>query len=55
MSSKHTRIGRRYEKSPYYLGTILWNNLPQQTQFGDNILDFKKRILPLYKTYTDTT
>ena len=50
-----TRIGRRYEKSPYYLGTILWNNLPQETQFGDNILDFKNRILPLYKTYTDTT
>ena len=50
-----TKIGKKYEKSPYYLGTKLWDNLPKETQFSDNVHEFKKRILPLYNTYVDVT
>ena len=47
-----TKIGKKYEKSPYYQGT-LWDKLPKETQFAENIFEFKKRILPLYKQYLD--
>ena len=43
-----SKIGKKYEKSPYYQGT-----LPKETQFAENIFDFKKRIIPLYKEYLD--
>ena len=32
-----TKIGKKCEKSPYYLGTKLW-----ETQFADNVHEFKK-------------
>ena len=28
-----TKIGNKYEKSPYYIGTKLWDKLPTETQF----------------------
>ena len=48
-----TKIGKKYEKSPYNQGTLLWDKLPKETQFAENIFEFKKRILPLYKQYLD--
>ena len=48
-----TKIGKKYEKSPYYQGTLLWDKLPKETQFAENIFEFKKRIIPLYKEYLD--
>ena len=48
-----SKIGKKYEKSPYYQGTLLWDKLPKETQFAENIFDFKKRIIPLYKEYLD--
>ena len=30
-----TKIGRKYEKSSYYLGTILWNGLDRETKDSD--------------------
>ena len=48
-----TKIGKKYERSPYYQGTLLWDKLPKETQFAENIFEFKKRLLPLYKEYLD--
>ena len=48
-----TKIGKKYEKSPYYQGSLLWDKLPKETQFAENIFEFKKRIRPLYKEYLD--
>ena len=50
-----TKIGKKYEKSPYYIGTKLWDKLPNETQFVDTVFEFKDRILPLYKTCIDGT
>ena len=46
-----SKIGKKYEKSPYYLGTRLWNLLEKDTQESDSIYSFKKKILKLYKKY----
>ena len=31
------KISKKYEKSPYYLGTRLWNPLDRETQKSDSI------------------
>ena len=40
-----------YEHSPYYQGTILWNELDKDTQKRNNIIVFKKDIEKLYTGY----
>ena len=40
-----------YERSPYYQGTKLWNELEKETQKKDNIFSFKKEIDKLYMRY----
>ena len=45
------RILPVYERSPYYQGTVLWNELSEETQKIDNIYGFKKEIDKLYKSY----
>ena len=40
-----------YERSPYYLGTKLWNGLDKETQKKDTIHAFKKDIDKLYRNY----
>ena len=35
-----TKIGKKYEKSPYYLGEKLWDKLPRETQFSENVFEF---------------
>ena len=46
-----TRILPIYEHSPYYQGTVLWNELCEETQKMNNIYGFKKEIEKLYKNY----
>ena len=40
-----------YERSPYYIGTKLWNKLPKSIQDCDDTFSFKKEIARLYRTY----
>ena len=35
-----TKIGKKYERSPYYQGTLLWDKLPKETQFAETIFEF---------------
>ena len=42
-----------YERSPYYVGTILWNALSQSTQESNSIFEFKRVIDRTNKTYKD--
>ena len=44
-----SKIGTKYEHSPYYKGTKLWNDLPRDVQFADNKWAFKTEITKLYK------
>ena len=46
-----TKIGRKYEKSSYYLGTRLRNGLDRETQDCDSILSFNFKIDKIYKKY----
>ena len=38
-----TKIGNKYEKSAYYIGTKLWDKLPTETQFLDTVFELKKK------------
>ena len=45
------KIGKKYEKSPFYLGTRVWNLLDKETQESDSIYSFKGKIQGIYKKY----
>ena len=45
------RILPVYERSPYYVGTKLWNDLPNHVQELDNVFAFKKEIRRRHRTY----
>ena len=40
-----TKMGKKYQKSPFYLGTILWDSLDKTTQ------DIPCKLYILYKKY----
>ena len=46
-----TRIKPIYERSPYYVGTLLWTELSQYTQEANLIFEVKKIIGRMYQTY----
>ena len=46
-----TQMGKKYRKSPFYLGTILWDSLDKSTQDLTCKYIFKKKIDTLYKKY----
>ena len=46
-----TKIGKKMEKSPFYLGTRLLNSLDKDTQESDSIYSFKGKIHGIYKRY----
>ena len=46
-----TRILTIYEHSPYYIGTVLWNELPQHIQESNTIYEFKREIDKMNRTY----
>ena len=48
-----TKVGTKYEKSPFYQGTQLWDKLPKETKFTDNIFKFKKEIAKRYRYYKE--
>ena len=37
-----------YKRSPYFIGSTLWNVLPHDIQLSENKKAFKKRIYELY-------
>ena len=45
------KIGKKYEKSPFFLGTILWNALNKETQDLPCRYAFKRKIETMYKKY----
>ena len=45
------RITPVYERSPYYLGTLLWNELDKTIQEAPNVYAFKKEINRQNRTY----
>ena len=40
------KIGTEYRRSPYYMGTLLWNELPAGTQFASNMIRVKQFCAP---------
>ena len=46
-----SKIGTKYENSPFYRGTKLWNLLSSDIQFSENRWVFKAKIAKMYKTY----
>ena len=45
------RITPSYERTPYYIGTKLWNELDVDTQKIENVFAFKKKIALNYVDY----
>ena len=48
-----TRITPKYENSPFYIGTKLWNELSREIQHCNNVYEFKKEIYKKYPVYKD--
>ena len=48
-----TRITHVYEHSPYYIGTVLWNSLPQAVQESNSIFEFKREMDRINRTYVN--
>ena len=46
-----TRITPKHEKSPFYVGTKLWDELPIKIQGAYSVHEFKREIDKLYRTY----
>ena len=46
-----TKISPTYERSPYYVGTLLWNELPLATQESNCTFEFKKIIGRMNRKY----
>ena len=46
-----SKIGTKYQNSPYYKGTVFWNNLPKNLQFADTVGCFKQLLRSRYKVY----
>ena len=49
----NVRIRKEYEKSPYFIGTQLWDKLPKETKFVNDIFEFKKEIAKQYRMYKE--
>ena len=45
------KIGTKYERSQFYTGTLLWNELPADTQKLNDIIRFKQLVSMRYRTY----
>ena len=46
-----TKIGTKYANSPFYKGTMIWDQLSEETQLSPDIFQFEKEIHGLYKTF----
>ena len=47
------KIGKKYERSPYYVGTHLWYKLSKDIQSSENVFLFKNKVSRLYKCYNE--
>ena len=47
-----SKMGGKYQKSPYFLGTRLWDNIDKESQELPCKFAFKKKIDSLYKKYS---
>ena len=47
------KIGKKYERSPYFIGTRLWNKLSKDIQNSENVYVFKNKVERLYKCYNE--
>ena len=47
-----TKMGRKYQKSPFFLGTRLWDSIDKETQDLPCRYAFKRKIESLYKKYS---
>ena len=47
------KIGKKYERSPYFIGTRLWNKLSKDIQNSENVYVFKNKVARLYKCYNE--
>ena len=45
------KIGKKYERSPFYLGTRLWDKLQKNIQESENVYLLGNKINRLYKYY----
>ena len=45
------KIGTKYQHSPYYKGTLLWNELPADIQTSNDVIRFKQMIGLRYRAY----
>ena len=43
------KVGTKYQRSPFYQGTIIWNELSKDVQFTDNVYEFKKLVKRMYR------
>ena len=48
-----TKIGRKYEKSAYFIGTQMWDKLSKDVQLSMDVYEFKKNIAKMYKTFKE--
>ena len=46
-----SKIGKKYERSPFYLGTRLWEKLLKNIQESENVYVFRNKINRHYKHY----
>ena len=46
-----TRITPKYEKSPFYTGNKLWNELPRDIQHCNSVYEFNREIHKKYPVY----
>ena len=47
------RILTIYEQSPHYIGTLLWNELPQYIQESNSVFEFKREIDKRNRTFVN--
>ena len=45
------KVGTKYQRSPYYQGTFLWNELSPTEHFADTVQEFKKLVSRRYRMY----
>ena len=44
----------KYKNSPYYKGSILWDELPVETRQCNSMPEFKKSLHRIYRRYDDS-
>ena len=42
---------KKISARPYYIGNLLWNDLPVNIQFAETVGQFKERVSNRYKVY----